>query len=137
MLSSKTCPIVGVVQMKNVRSAVGDELRRAIRDRGLTVDEAAKQLGVSRQAFHSYLNGSSLMRPARLDKAVEMWDLHLKIDKTIFGKLAFQKVKAEGFSAIQMSLWDALDSITQDDLKITVKRVGASLRVAVHIQIPA
>ena len=77
-------------------------------------------------ATHSYLNGSSLMRPARLDKAVEMWDLHPKIDKTTFGKLAFQKVKAKGFAATQMSLWDALDSITQDDLKITVKRVGTS-----------
>jgi hypothetical protein len=37
----------------------------------------------------------------------------------------------------QPTLWEALDSVREEDLHVTMKRVGKVLRVDVRIEIPA
>jgi hypothetical protein len=70
---------------------------------------------------------------------MEIWDLRLEVGGVAFSKGAFlpSKKDAKPAPASQMSLWEKLDSITQDDLRFTVKKVGKVLRVAVHFDIPA
>jgi|SRR5580700_7739208 transcriptional regulator with XRE-family HTH domain len=123
--------------MPQLGFAFRDELRRVLRDRKLSASAAASQLGVSRQAFHSYLNASSVPRQKVLARAMRLWDLTLHVGTKPFDKSSFPELKPQSAPAIQMSLLEVLDRIQQDDLKIAVKRVGKSLRVSVSIDIPA
>jgi hypothetical protein len=125
--------------MTSLKDAIRAEFSRVLLERKLTVTAAARQLGVSRQAFHGYLSPSAptFPRPRVLAKAMQIWDLRLDFGGASFSKDAFPPSKNEVQPASQRSLWEKLDSITQDDLRFTVKRVGKSLRVAVHFDIPA
>jgi hypothetical protein len=125
--------------MNEIGDAFAVALRRMLKKRELTIGAAAKELEVSRQAFHSYLNGT-LPRSKVLNKAVHMWDLKLDLGKHSFGKGAFGREQEKGKGApepSQPTLWDALDSVREEDLHVSVKRVGKVLRVDVKIEIPA
>ena len=106
---------------------------------GLTITAAAKELKVSRQTFHSYLQGT-LPRRKRLNKSVHMWDLKLDLGGHSFNKEAFgteEKKDEPKDEQRQPTLWEALDSVSEEDLHVTMKRVGKVLRVDVRIEIPA
>lgn len=105
----------------------------------LTVKAAARELRVSRQSLHSYLNGV-LPRRKTLHKAVHMWNLKLDLGRYSFGEGAFGSAPQDdsiGVPPPQPALWEALDAIKERDLHVTIKRVGKVLRVAVKIEISA
>jgi DNA-binding XRE family transcriptional regulator len=125
--------------MNEIGDAFAVALKRMLKKRELTISAAAKALEVSRQTFHSYLSGT-LPRRKTLNKAVHMWDLKLDLGKHSFGKGAFGGEQEKGRTVpepSQPTLWDALDSVRDEDLHVTVKRVGKVLRVDVRIEIPA
>ncbi len=124
--------------MRDVGQAWAAALQQMLRKEKTTVTAAAKRLGVTRQAFHGYLNGK-LPRRKKLNKAVHLWDLKFDIGEYSFSRGAFGP--AEQSSKIsplpQPGLWDSLDSLQEDDLHLNVKRVGKVLRIDVRIDIPA
>jgi hypothetical protein len=125
--------------MNEIGDAFAVALRRMLNEKGLTIGAAAKQLEVSRQAFHSYLKGT-LPRGKTLNNAVHMWDLKLDLGRYSFDKGAFGREQEKGKAAARPSqplLWEALDSVREEDLQVSVKRVGKVLRVDVKIEIPA
>lgn len=126
--------------MTPLKETIRAEFRRVLDERKLTVAAAAKQLGISRQAFHSYLDSSkpTIPRMRTLSRAMQLWDLRLTVAGVSFDKGAFPSATINKPQAqSQMSLLEMLDSIKQEDLRFTVKRVGKSLRVALQIDIPA
>jgi transcriptional regulator with XRE-family HTH domain len=124
-------------ESNTINDAFRKELRRALKDQHLTVDAAAMKLNITRQAFHNYLNGTSMPRPKRLANAVRILKLKLTIGDESFDESAFPQLPESQAPPKQPSLWDALDSIGDENLTIKVKRVGKALRVAVSIDIPA
>jgi transcriptional regulator with XRE-family HTH domain len=121
-----------------INEAFRKELKRALRDQHLTVDAAAIKLKITRQAFHNYLNGTSMPRPTRLANAVRILKLKLTIGDETFDASAFPESPSKPQALPkQPTLWEALDNIADENLTIKVKRVGRALRVAVSIDIPA
>lgn len=120
---------------------VGDAFARALKEmlakRKISVTAAAKELGISRQAFYPCLRGK-LPRRKTLNKAVHKWNLKLNLGKHSFDKGAFGPQKGQQPPVpTQPTLWDALDSVGEEDLHVTMKRVGKVLRLDVRIEIPA
>lgn len=124
--------------MNELGDAFAAALKRMLRLKKLTVDEAAKRLGVSRQAFHAYLNGK-LPRRRRLNKAMQLFELRLDLGQYSFYKEAFGRQPERKITTepTQLKLLELLDSVSEDDLQVTVKRMGKTLRVHVKIEIPA
>lgn len=121
--------------------SLSTELKRVLEERGLSASSAARALGVSRQAFHAYLSGKAMPRPKTLGRAMEMWDFEIRGGGKSFNSEAFLPAIADAPQPVQqqlkLDLWQKLDGITEDNLKIGVKRVGKTLRLAVRIEIPA
>jgi transcriptional regulator with XRE-family HTH domain len=125
-------------RMNELGDAFAAALKRMLKLKNLTVDEAATRLGVSRQAFHAYLNGK-LPRRKRLNKAMQLFELRLDLGQYSFYKEAFgrQPERKTATEPTQLKLLELLDSVSEDDLQVTVKRMGKTLRVQVRIEIPA
>jgi hypothetical protein len=125
--------------MNEIGDAFAGALKRMLKTRKLTIRAAALDLGISRQAFHSCLLGK-LPRRKTLNRAVHMWDLKLDLGKYSFDKGAFGREQAKGRTTpepSQPTLWEALDAVREEDLRVSVKRVGKVFRVDVRIEIPA
>jgi hypothetical protein len=123
--------------MNEIGDAFAVALRRMLDGKKLTIAAAARELEVSRQTFHSYLNGA-LPRRKTLNTAVHMWNLKLDLGRYSFGKEAFGREQSKGKGApTQLLLWEALDAVREEDLQVSFKRVGKVLRVDVKIEIPA
>jgi|SRR5271165_387068 len=125
--------------MNEIGDAFAAALREMLKKPDVTVTSASAELGVSRQAFYSYLKGG-LPRRKTLNKAVHLWDLKLDLGKYSFGKGAFGEgggKRDPNHKTSQPTLWDALDAVSEDDLQVTMKRVGKVLRFDVRIEIPA
>jgi hypothetical protein len=127
-------------QANDIGNAFAQALQRMFEDHpGRTITAAAAELGVSRQAFHAYLNGK-LPRPKTLNRAVSLWDLKLDFGKYSFNREAFGKEESREQRVTlpkQLAFWEAVDSVREEDLRITMKRVGKVLRFDVRIEIPA
>jgi transcriptional regulator with XRE-family HTH domain len=124
--------------MNQVGDAFAAALKQMLKERKLTVVAAAARLGVSRQTFHSYLNGV-LPRRKTLSKAVHVWDLKLDLGHHSFGRESFDREQSKGRPPVpeQPTLWEALDSLTDEDVQISLKRVGKAFGVHLKIKIPA
>ena len=72
------------------RREVARCFRQALEEQRLSAAAAAKQLGVSRQAFYNYLNGTMTPNGHVLAAAVIHWDLKIKYKSQLFGIAAFQ-----------------------------------------------
>src|SRR5258708_10089308 len=88
---------------------------------GRTITAAADELEVSRQAFHAYLQGK-LPRPKTLNRAIHLWNLKLDLGKYSFDREAFGKEES-GEQRVplpkQLTLWEALDAVSEEDLRVT------------------
>lgn len=124
--------------MNEIGDAFASALRQMLKQKKLTVKAAARELGISRQAFHSCLAGR-LPRRKTLNRAVHKWDLKLDLGRYSFDKRDFpaESKKLDTSEMQQRSLWEILDSLQQDNLHVAVKRVGKALRVDVRIELPA
>jgi hypothetical protein len=133
--------LVGQMPETNaVGNAFAKALAKMLKDEKLTITAAANQLQVSRQSFHSYLHGA-LPRRKTLNRAVHGWNLKLDLGKYSFGKEAFGRDETtedvDAAKPSQRTLWEVLDAVKEEDLHVTMKRVGKVLRVDVRIEIPA
>jgi len=124
--------------MSEVGDAFAQALKQMLREKKEpTIDSAAKRLGVSRQQFHAYLNGK-LPRQKRLNTAMRIWELKLDLKEHSFSQDAFPKEKLrESAQWRQLTLFEALDSISDEDLQVNVKRTGRVFRIHVAVEIPA
>jgi transcriptional regulator with XRE-family HTH domain len=125
--------------MPELRDSFAAELKRALERHRLTVTAAAKELEVSRQALHAYLKGDAMPRAKVFARAVKLWDIEFHFGNQAFNKSDFPSPAAPKPVSVpkQITLWEKLDTIKQEDLQIAVKRVGRELRVSVQISIPA
>jgi hypothetical protein len=131
-----------MLEKNEVGDAFGAALNRMLKanpDR--TIAAAAKQLGISRQAFHAYLKGK-LPRRKTLNRAMHLWNLKLDLREYSFSDEAFgpkepKKARSQESASTQLALWQMLDNITENDLRVTMKRVGKVLRFDVQIEISA
>jgi transcriptional regulator with XRE-family HTH domain len=124
--------------MSTLSEAIAAEFERILKERKLSVSAAARELRVTRQAFHNYLNGSSVPRHKTLGRAMDLWDFSLRIGDTTFDRSSLPK-REDGVRGPEQLpfVWEVLDGIKQQDLKIAVVRVGSTLNVEVKIDIPA
>jgi hypothetical protein len=124
----------------DIGNAFAQALRRMLDEHpGRTITAAARELEVSRQAFHAYLQGK-LPRRRKLNRAVRLWNLKLDLGKYSFDREAFgreERRDAPVPSPKQLTLWEALDAVSEEDLHVTMKRVGKVIRFDVRIEIPA
>lgn len=123
--------------MSTYSDVVADEFKRILRERKLSVCGAARALGVTRQAFHNYLNGKSVPRPTVMGQAMDLWDFNIKIGDVSLDRSSFPKRDESVQRSEQLTFLETWDSIRQQDMKIAVKRVGSTLKVEVNIDIPA
>ncbi len=127
--------------MSILKATFAAELRRVLNERKVTISDAAKGLGISRQALYNYLNEISTPRARVLARAMELWGLELRIGQQVFSSEALHSGPARPVEVpkppVQLDLWKQLDAIKHEDLQIGVKRVGKTLRVSVSIAIPA
>ena len=124
--------------MSTLSEAIATEFKRILIERRLGVSAAARELRVTRQAFHNYLNGKSVPRHKTLGRAMDCWDFKLKVGDTTFDRSSFPKRDEQLSLPKQMPLiWESLDAIKQQDLKIAVSRVGSTFNIDLKIDIPA
>ena len=62
--------------MSTLSEAIAEEFKRILTERKLSVSAAARELRVTRQAFHNYLNGKSVPRHKTLGRAMDRWDFN-------------------------------------------------------------
>jgi transcriptional regulator with XRE-family HTH domain len=119
---------------------VGDAFAKALRDmltrEGLTVTKAAQRMHLSRQTLHAYLNGK-LPRQKRFNKIMSDYELTLGLNEQPFDKTAFVREGPKAPEWRQLTLFEALDSISSQNLQVSVKRTGTVFKVHVAIDIPA
>lgn len=120
--------------MTDLKEAITQELKRAFRERKVSVSAAAKVLGVSRQSVHSYLNGTSIPRSGRLAMAVRTWNLSFTVGDVSFDKTSFPPSKLASLPA-QLTMASRFDSIKAEDLKVDVERQGEDFRISVSIKV--
>jgi transcriptional regulator with XRE-family HTH domain len=121
----------------SLKNALKQELQRVMLAKRMSVARAAEQLEVSRQTMNSYVRGKSFPRPAHMSRMIELWGINVQIGDTRLG-LPTSSRRPQPLTALQTSfVWDALDSIKTEDLRVKVKRVGKELRLSVNIGIPA
>lgn len=126
-------------EMNEIGDAFAAALQRMLSEKNRTISAAAKELEVSRQSFHAYLQGK-LPRRKTLNRAVHLWNLKLDLGRYSFDKEAFgreERKEERGSKPTQPTFWDALDAVNEEDLKVTMKRVGRTLRFDVRIEVPA
>src|SRR5947209_5271126 len=128
--------------MSSLNRAISVELRRILDEQNLTVSAAARMLHISRQAFHSYLSGKSVPRASVLARISELWPFNVVVGDVSFDNSSFtattsEPVQSQSPRQLELELWKRLDSISERDLHIELKRQGKTLRVAVRIDIPA
>jgi transcriptional regulator with XRE-family HTH domain len=127
--------------MSILKATFAAELRRVLNEHKVTVSDAAKGLGISRQALYNYLNEISTPRVRVLARAMELWGLELRIGQQVFSSESLHSGPAGPVEVpkppVQLDLWKQLDAIKHEDLQIGVKRIGKTLRVSVSIAIPA
>ena len=123
--------------MSTLSEAIAEEFKRILTERKLSVSAAARELRVTRQAFHNYLNGKSVPRHKTLGRAMDRWDFNLRIGGVTFDRNTSPRHPDDAPRQEQPLIWETLDAIRQQDLKIGVSRVGSTLSVEVKIDIPA
>ena len=123
--------------MSTLSDAIKAEFKRILNDRQLSIGAAAHELHVSRQAFHNYLNGTSLPRRTTLNRAIDRLGFRLEVNGMVVDQSSVPPQGQNIPLAKQLLLWESLDAIKQQDLKINVGREGSVFRVEVKIDIPA
>lgn len=122
--------------MTTLGKAISNEFRRILSEKQMTIAAAARELRVSRQAFHAYLIGRSMPRKQTLARAIELWNFNIAVGSVLLDRNSFSEPNP-GRQPTQLLLWEALDCIRPQDLKIEVERIGSTLKVEVKIDIPA
>jgi transcriptional regulator with XRE-family HTH domain len=121
---------------ENLKREVAAKFQEALQRHGLTKTQAALSLGISRQMLHQYLTGKALPNSATLSRACHAWGISLSYKGLEFDQRAFRPLGAHPLREVpvQLSLFDALDSLRDGNLDVKVLRkskAGLELRVCI------
>jgi DNA-binding XRE family transcriptional regulator len=113
------------------RSEIAAKFKAVIKNKGLTKQAAAKELGVTRQSLYLYTKGRVAPGPDVVRKAMELW----KIDLTYRGhRLALEDLSAPAAAVhlpvsipIQMNLWDVIKKLDNQSVKVEIRDKNLSL----------
>jgi len=127
--------------MRFLHKAFKEEFIRVLNRDGLTRTEAARRLGVSRQAFHAYLTeNGSVPRKEVLRRIVEIWPDFCVIagGQRLFDKDSLVPSASSPMPVQrQLELFEVLKGLRQENLAISVKHVGDETQVSVIIKVVA
>jgi transcriptional regulator with XRE-family HTH domain len=126
------------MEKKVFRSEIAKGFREAIKRRDITLLQAARDLGVSRQALHAYLRGGATPRGEVLRRACKLWGLTLNYKGLAFGSGSFGSRRRAHTRAVQLELplRDALENLGTDDLDVKLLRADAgSIELQVRIKL--
>jgi transcriptional regulator with XRE-family HTH domain len=107
------------------REEVAEKFDRARKLRGLNQSSAAKELGVTRQAFSQYLLRKATPQAAILARACTRWSLSLRYRGKEFARAAFGQEDAKNSPeqpSLQMDLFDRPQRVENDQLVVTLDR---------------
>ena len=90
--------------MSDLGHAFAREFGRVLDAHKLSATQAARLLGVSRQAFHGYLSGKAIPRPSVQAKAAELWSIGVTVREVVFDSSAFGEAKSISPPAEQLRL---------------------------------
>jgi hypothetical protein len=128
--------------MRSLHMAFRAELLRNLEDSHLTRTEAARRLGVSRQAFQAYITDreGSVPRKEVLRRIVEIWpDFRVVAGGKVFDKDVLSPTAPGGPTPVplQLNLFEILKELRRESLDIDVKSVDEGTRLSITIRIPA
>jgi transcriptional regulator with XRE-family HTH domain len=116
---------------KRIRAKV-----RELRKDGVSEAAAARQLGVSPQAFNQYVRGLATPKSHILARACTLWGLKFSYKTKDFGAEAFTapETEREERKSAQLSLFDDPQELTNKNLKLKVQ-AGKSTTLNVSLEI--
>jgi len=109
---------------------------RELRRQGISEAGAARQLGVSPQAFNQYMKGLATPKSHVLARACTLWGLKFSYKTTDFGAEAFTAPEAarDERKSAQLSLFDDPQELNNQNLKLKVQ-AGKSTTLNVSLEI--
>jgi transcriptional regulator with XRE-family HTH domain len=110
-----------------VRHEIATRLREALDLRRLTISEAAKLLGVTRQALWLYVNEKAMPGGRVLERACRKLDLSLTVNGFLITKEAFGPAIAKTAPSEQYELFRAFAEITPDQIETKLVRSSKDL----------
>ena len=121
---------------QDFRDEVAKRLAAEIRGRRLSKKTAAQTLEVSRQILDLYLKARVTPRPEVLRRACNAWpSLVFRFRDHVFSVTHFEQPSPSSEPPTQPSLFDALNSLQKENLKISiVKHEPQSLELSVRIE---
>jgi len=123
---------------QDFREEVAHRLMKEIQVRRLSKKMTAETLGVSRQILDLYLKAKVTPRPEVLRRACEAWpDIVFRFRDHVFSVTHFREnaPAAAQQASRQMSLFEALNSLQKENLKISItKHEPKSLELSVRIE---
>jgi transcriptional regulator with XRE-family HTH domain len=119
------------------RDEVAQGFDRARKDRGLNQTEAARELGVTRQAFSQYILRKTTPQSEILARACTRWNLKLRYRGHEFGAPAFAQTRkqAERTDSFQLGLFDRPQRVENDQLVVILERADrGTLQVTIKMK---
>jgi DNA-binding phage protein len=103
-------------------------LRQQLEKRKLSVTDAAKVLGVSRQSLHYHLRDGGTHQPhwRLVRRAVRAWDMTIYAQRQKFDRGAFGVEVSSNDPAVQLLLTEALDRVGSANLEVSILRKDPS-----------
>jgi len=127
-------PVFRAEVTKRIRAKVNE-----LRKKGLSEADAARQLGVSPQAFNRYIHGLATPKAHILARACTMWDLRFSYKGKEFASDAFDAAvegQQDGQKPVQLSLFAEPQELHNRNLKLKVEAGKAtSLNVSLEIKL--
>jgi len=121
------------------RSEVARRIRgklKELRKKGVSEAGAARQLGISPQAFNRYVRGLATPRPHILARICAVWEIKFSYKATEFGAEAFSapETARDEHKSAQLSLFDEPQELHNRNLKLKVQ-AGKSTTLNVSLEI--
>ena len=129
-------PVSEMGRDQDFRDEVARRLGDEIKQRHLSKKAAAQTLEVSRQILDLYLKAKVTPRPEVLRRACKAWpNLVFRFRDHVFSVTHFEQSAPAPNSAKQLSLFEALNSLQKENLKISIaKHEPQSLELSVRIE---
>lgn len=106
--------------------------------RATTISQAAKDLGVSRQALYGIRRGDYCPSLALIQRACEAWKLEFTFRGVRIGKTTLQAGKKANSPAEQLTLFDAVEMLKNQQLEvIDTKRVEGAVELVLRVRLSA
>jgi transcriptional regulator with XRE-family HTH domain len=125
--------------MATLEEEIKNRLSKALERHHLSIVEAARRLGVSRQSLHAYLSGSACPSVEVLYRACALWGIVISYGGYKFGVRAKERRKrqAQG-SGAQLEIPFTLENLKSRDIQVKVgKKTARSAEVQLSISISA